>query len=91
MLIFQKQREGELWPILLFCTAQAYAFPFTDIGLPRWLITDVNSVLGLLHRVVVGDVADVPEGHAASILRVEMSLCPPHKDVQLLILDIHGG
>jgi hypothetical protein len=72
MLIFQKRSEGELWPIFLFCTVQAYAFPF-DFRLPRWLITDVNSVLGLLHRVLVGDVVDVSEVHAASIFRVKVS------------------
>jgi hypothetical protein len=31
-----------------------------------------NCVLGLLHRVVVGDVADVLEVHAASMFRVDM-------------------
>jgi hypothetical protein len=42
-------------------------------------IIDVNSVLGLLHRVVVGDVTDVSDVHVASIFRVDvcrlMSLC----------------
>jgi hypothetical protein len=36
-----------------------------------WLIIDINSVLVLLHRVEVGDVADVLETHAASIIRVD--------------------
>jgi hypothetical protein len=31
------------------------------------LIIDVSSVLGLLHRMVAGDVADVFEVYAASI------------------------
>jgi hypothetical protein len=45
----------------------------TDIRLPQWLITNVvNSALGLLHRVVVGDVADVSEAHAVSIFMVEV-------------------
>jgi hypothetical protein len=34
------------------------------------LITEVNSILGLLHRVDIGYVSDVSEEHAASILRV---------------------
>jgi hypothetical protein len=34
----------------------------------------VNSVLGLLHRVDMGDVADVSEMHAAFILKVEVHL-----------------
>jgi hypothetical protein len=33
---------------------------------------DVNSVLGLLHHVVVGSVVDVSEVHSASIFRVEV-------------------
>jgi hypothetical protein len=32
------------------------------------LIADINSVLGLLQRVLLGDVADVSEEHAAFIL-----------------------
>jgi hypothetical protein len=40
---------------------------------------DNNSVLGLLHRVDVGDVADASEVHASSIFRIEVcslvSLC----------------
>jgi hypothetical protein len=35
------------------------------------LIIEVNSILGLLHRVDVGDVSDVSEVHAASTLRVD--------------------
>jgi hypothetical protein len=52
---------------------------FTDFGFSRWLIIDVDFVLGLLHRVDVSDAADVSKVHAASIFRVEvcrlMSLC----------------
>jgi hypothetical protein len=32
---------------------------------PWWLIVDVNSVLWFLHRVDVGDIADVSEARAA--------------------------
>jgi hypothetical protein len=39
-----------------------------DFRITQWLIIDVNSVLGLLHHLVVGDVADVLEVHAASYL-----------------------
>jgi hypothetical protein len=40
--------------------------------LSRWLIIDVGCVLGLLHRVDVGNVADVSEVHAPSIFSVEV-------------------
>jgi hypothetical protein len=33
---------------------------------------DVESVLELLHSVVVGDIATVSESNAASILRIEV-------------------
>jgi hypothetical protein len=36
------------------------------------MFIDVNSVPGLLYRVVVGDVADVSEVPIASIFRVEV-------------------
>lgn len=39
---------------------------------PLWLIVGVNSGLGLLRIVVVGDFADVSEVHVASIFRVEV-------------------
>lgn len=65
--------------IISFCTAQACAFPFTDVRPPRWSITDVNFVLGLLHRAVLGDVADVSEVHVASIFRVEVLYVLPIK------------
>jgi hypothetical protein len=42
----------------------------TDYGFLPWLISDFNSVLGLLHRVVTGDVTDVSKTHAASIFRI---------------------
>jgi hypothetical protein len=38
----------------------------------RTLIIDVKYVLKLFHRVVVGDVAEVSEVHAASIFRVDV-------------------
>jgi hypothetical protein len=41
----------------------------TDFGLSWWLIMDVNSVLGLLHCVVVVIVGDVSEVHTSSICR----------------------
>jgi hypothetical protein len=44
----------------------------TDFRLSLWLLIEVNSVLGLLHRVVVGDVVDVSEVHAGSIFIVEV-------------------
>jgi hypothetical protein len=46
--------------------------PISDFRLLQWLITDVNSVLWLLHRVDVGNVADISEVHAASIFRIEV-------------------
>jgi hypothetical protein len=39
----------------------------THFRLSRKLISDVNSLLVLLNRVDVGDVADVSEVHAASM------------------------
>jgi hypothetical protein len=42
----------------------------TDFRLSWQLIGDVNCVLGLLHRVVMGDVAEVSEVRAASIFRI---------------------
>jgi hypothetical protein len=44
----------------------------TDFMLSRWLITDVNPVLGLLHRVAVGNVADVSEVLTASIFTLRL-------------------
>jgi hypothetical protein len=38
-----------------------------------WEIAGVNSVLGLLHRVDLGDVTDISEVHVASIFRVKVS------------------
>jgi hypothetical protein len=43
-----------------------------DFRLSRWLIIDVNYVLGLLHSMIVGDVPDLSEVHAASIFKVEV-------------------
>jgi hypothetical protein len=43
----------------------------TDFRLPRWLIIDVNSLLGLLQHAVVGNVADVSEVHALSIFKAD--------------------
>jgi hypothetical protein len=39
---------------------------FTDFSLSQQLIIDVNSVLGFLQHVVVGDVANGSEMHAVS-------------------------
>jgi hypothetical protein len=39
--------------------------------LKNWLLIGVISVLGLLHLVTVGDIADVLEVNAAYIFRVE--------------------
>jgi hypothetical protein len=39
--------------------------------LSQRLVIDVNSVLGLLHRVVVGDVIDGSEVHTVSIFDPE--------------------
>jgi hypothetical protein len=44
----------------------------TDFSVSLWLIIDVNSVLGLLHLVVVDDVANISELHAASFFRVKV-------------------
>jgi hypothetical protein len=44
----------------------------TDFRLSQLLITDVNSVLGLLHCVTVTDAADILEVHAVSILTLKM-------------------
>jgi hypothetical protein len=59
-----KHNCGVIYPTL-------YTIQNTDFRLSRWL-TDVNSVLGMLHRVDVGDVADVSEVHAALIFRVKV-------------------
>jgi hypothetical protein len=42
-----------------------------EIMLSWWLIIDANSVLGLLHSVVVGDVVDISQVCAASIFDPE--------------------
>lgn len=39
-----------------------------------WKFIDISSVLGLLHRLDVSDVADVSEVHASSIFMVEVSV-----------------
>jgi hypothetical protein len=46
--------------------------PITDFWLSQCLIIDTNSVLWLLQRVDVGNVADISEVHAASIFRTEV-------------------
>jgi hypothetical protein len=33
----------------------------TDFRLPQWFTTDVNSVMGLLHRVDVNEVAAISD------------------------------
>jgi hypothetical protein len=43
----------------------------TDFRLSRWLIIDVNSLLGLLQHAVVGNVAVVSVVHALSIFRAD--------------------
>jgi hypothetical protein len=40
---------------------QVHVGTFTDLRLSRWLINCINSVLGFLYFVVVGDVADNSE------------------------------
>jgi hypothetical protein len=44
----------------------------TDFRLSWWLIIDVNSVLGLSHRVDVSEVSDVLKVQAASIFKVQV-------------------
>jgi hypothetical protein len=41
-----------------------YVHIVTDFRFSCWLIIEVDSVLGLFHDVVVGDVADILEVHA---------------------------
>jgi hypothetical protein len=43
-----------------------------NFGFSPWLVMDVDSVLGVLYSVVVGDDTVVSEAHAASIFRVEV-------------------
>jgi hypothetical protein len=42
-----------------------------DFRLLQWLITDVNSVLGLFHHVAGDSVVDILKVHADSIFRVK--------------------
>jgi hypothetical protein len=42
----------------------------TNFRLSLWLFIDVNSVLGLLHHMVMGNVADASEVHVSN-LKVE--------------------
>jgi hypothetical protein len=42
----------------------------TDFRFSQLLIIDVNSVLGLLHRLVAGDAVDVSEVHAAFVFNM---------------------
>jgi hypothetical protein len=44
---------------------------YTDFRCSRWQIIYVNSVIGLLHRVVESNVADVSDVYEISIFRVE--------------------
>jgi hypothetical protein len=59
---------------LLLHELHIYIFPFTqdniEFRLSRLLIIDNDCVVGLLHRVVVGDVANLSEEHASSIFNV---------------------
>jgi hypothetical protein len=43
-----------------------------DFWPTHWLIVGVNSVLGLLHCLVVGNVTEVSEVHAVSIFRIDV-------------------
>jgi hypothetical protein len=43
-----------------------------DFRLTRWLIIDVNSVLGLYHRVDVSKVFDLLKLQTASVFKVEV-------------------
>jgi hydrogenase/urease accessory protein HupE len=51
-----------------------HALTAIEFRLSWWLIIDVNSVLGLLHCVVVGNVANVSEVHTASSFRIQFSV-----------------
>jgi hypothetical protein len=48
-------------------------------------LTDVESVLGSLHRVDVGSIPDVSEVHPASIFRVAM-----HADAHVLPTQVYN-
>jgi hypothetical protein len=43
-----------------------------DLWLTHWLTIGINFVLGLLHGLVVGNLANVLEVHAVSILRTDV-------------------
>lgn len=43
----------------------------TDFRVSLWSITDINSVLGLLHRAVVSDVPGDSELHSTSVFSVD--------------------
>jgi hypothetical protein len=43
-----------------------------DFWLTHWLIIGVNSILGLLYRLVVGNAAKVSEIHAVTIFRIDV-------------------
>jgi hypothetical protein len=45
---------------------------FIDFRVSWWLIIYVNSVLGLLCRVIVGDIAYVSKVHSVSIFRLTL-------------------
>jgi hypothetical protein len=48
-----------------------YICKLTDFRLSQWLIIDVNSVVGLLHFVVAGNIADILKMHAAPIFMLD--------------------
>jgi hypothetical protein len=39
---------------------------------PTVIALDINNVLGLLHRVIVNDVANISLLHASSVLKLEI-------------------
>jgi hypothetical protein len=49
------------------CQKYFTTFLITDFKLSQWLIIGVYFDLGILHRICVGDIADVPEVHSLSI------------------------
>jgi hypothetical protein len=53
-------------------TQTCHSLHIANFRLSQWLIIHADSVLGLLQHVVVGDVADVSEVHAASTFRVKV-------------------
>jgi hypothetical protein len=70
-LYFNRTKKSILSDLILSFKIRCSNIFCTTFSLLRWLIIGVNSVLVLLRRVVVGDIADVSEVHTSPIFNVD--------------------